>query len=96
MAPSLKQLLVFQERTLKSQAKKNSYFLKFPKTILYILHHNVFHQNIVTRSNIVWKFERSYCLYYGNTFLLVADSTECSKKFFIEVCSTLFVPLKTK
>ena len=52
--------------------------------------------SIVTRNNIVWKLARGYCLCYGKTFSLVPDSTECSKKFFTEEYSTLFVPTKIK
>ena len=48
---------------------------------------------IVARNNIVWS---GYCLCYSKTFSLVPDSTECTKKIFIEECSTLFVPLKIK
>ena len=39
----------------------------------------------------VWKFARGYCLCYCKTFLLVPDSTECTKKIFDEECSILFV-----
>ena len=53
-------------------------------------------QTIVTRNNIVWKLARDYCLCYCKTFSLVPDSTECTKIFFIEEDSTLFVPLKIK
>ena len=35
---------------------------------------------IVTRNNIVWKLARGSCLCYCQTFLLVPDSTECTKK----------------
>ena len=34
---------------------------------------------IVTRSNIVWNLARGYCLCHCKTFLLVPDSTECTK-----------------
>ena len=51
---------------------------------------------IVTRNNIVWKLVRGYCLCYCKTFSLVPDSKECTKNFFTEECSTLFVPRKIK
>ena len=51
---------------------------------------------IVTRNNIVWKFAHGYCLCYYKTFSLVPDSTECTKSFVTEKCSTLFVPPKIK
>ena len=44
---------------------------------------------IVTRKNIVWKLACSYCLCYCKTFLLVPDSTECTKIFVAKKCSTL-------
>ena len=50
----------------------------------------------VTRNNIVWKLARGYCLCSCKTFLLVLDSTECTKKFFTEECRTLFVQSKMK
>ena len=37
-----------------------------------------------------------YCLCYPKTFWLVLDSTECTKIFFTEECSILFVPPKIK
>ena len=51
---------------------------------------------IVTRNNIVWKLVRGYCLCYCKTFSLVPDSTECTKTFVTEKCSTLFVSPKIK
>ena len=51
---------------------------------------------IVTRNIIVWKIPRGYCLCYCKTFLLMLDSTECIKIFFVEVRSTVFVPPKIK
>ena len=56
----------------------------------------IFSLNIVTRSNIVWKLARGYCLCYCKTFSLVPDSAECTKNFFTDVCGTLFAPLKIK
>ena len=44
--------------------------------------------NIVTRNNIVWKLLRGYCLCYCKTFSLVPGSTECTKSFITEKCST--------
>ena len=52
--------------------------------------------NLVTRNNIVWKLAHGYCLCYCKTFSLVPDSTECTKKFFTEECSTLFAPPKIR
>ena len=40
---------------------------------------NRLHLIIVTRSNIVWKLARGYCLCYCRTFSLVPDSTKCTK-----------------
>ena len=51
---------------------------------------------IVARNSIVRKLARGYCLCYCKTFSLVPDSTECTKFFFTEKCSTLFVPPKIK
>ena len=51
---------------------------------------------IVTRNNIVWKLAYGYCLCCCKTFLLVPDSTECTKIFVTEKCSTLFVSPKIK
>ena len=51
---------------------------------------------IATRNNIVWKLARDYCLCYCNDFSLVPDSTECTKIFATEKCSTLFVSPKIK
>ena len=36
---------------------------------------------IVTRNNIVWKLARGNCLCDCQTFSLVPDSTECTKKY---------------
>ena len=55
----------------------------------------LFYLTIVTRNNIVWKHVCGYCLCYSKTFLLVLDSTECTKIFVTEKCST-FVPPKIK
>ena len=55
----------------------------------------MFYQNIVTRNNLVWKLARGYCLCCCKTFSLLPDSTGCTV-FFIEECSTLFVPPKIK
>ena len=46
---------------------------------------------IVIRNNIVWKLVHGYCLCYCKTFLLAPDSTECTKIYVNEMCSTLFV-----
>ena len=50
---------------------------------------------VVTRNNIVWKLARGYCLCYCKTFLLVLDSTECTKIFVTEKCRTLFMSPKS-
>ena len=42
---------------------------------------NINQQIIVTRNNIVRKLARGYCSCYCKTFLLVPDSTECTKIF---------------
>ena len=45
---------------------------------------------------IAWKLARGYCLCYCKTFSLVPDSTECTKNYFTEECSILFVSPKVK
>ena len=57
---------------------------------------NIHRVNIITRNNIAWKLVRGYCLCYCKTFSLVPDSTECTKTFVTEKCSTLFVSPKIK
>ena len=52
--------------------------------------------NIVTRNNIVWKLAPGYCLCFCKTFSLVPGSTDCTKIFFTEECSTIFVLPKIK
>ena len=52
--------------------------------------------NHFIQNSIVWKLARGYCLCYFKTFLLVLDSTEYTKSFVTEMCSTLFVPPKIK
>ena len=49
---------------------------------------------IVTRNNIVSELARGYCLCYCKTFSLVLDSTECTKNFVTEKCSTLSPKIK--
>ena len=51
--------------------------------------------NIVTRNNIVWKLAHSYCLCYCKTFLLVPDSTECTKVFATAKCCKFLCHLKS-
>ena len=51
---------------------------------------------IVTRNNVVWRLACGYCVCYCKTFSLVLDSKECTKNYFTEECSTLFVPPKIK
>ena len=56
----------------------------------------IYYEIIVTRNNIVWKLARDYCLCYCKIFLLVPDSTECTKIFVTKKCSTWFVSPKIK
>ena len=67
---------------------KPSRITKYSKTLIDTI--------IVTRNNIVWKLARGYCLCYCKTFSLVPDSTECTKIFVTEKCSTLLVSPKIK
>ena len=64
--------------------------------VLFCFTHAEHSLYIVTRNNIVWKIACGYCLCYCKTFSLVPDSTECTKIFVTEKCSTLFGPPKIK